>query len=290
MGQLDKSLGESEMSKVGMHSERCRLKQEVTTLSEALGKSKQALAEVQIQRGKLNNTIAKMAQEKGDLVREKISLSTEVTKLQEGLQLSEERLAALKVAKDRLEQKVQEVEKRLVLAELNQSSLEEANFMLQQEKHDLSIQNGQLGRKKEEDLSQLQSEKDLELHQAIVRAKSQESDLQGELQQVKATSEQEMKDLERVHTEKIATLTDRHSEIVSHLQGEIASLTKANRAEVERLTREKEGTVSHLEDEKALLADRISKLQKLFDEKCDESHYQHQHSSHIATEQKVYTL
>jgi len=114
--QLDKSIGQSEITKMDTQNERDRLKQEVSALSEALGKSKQALEEVQVQRGKLNDAIAKLAQEKGDLVREKVSLSGKVTQLQESLQVAKERLASLQVAKERLEQKVQELEKRVVLA------------------------------------------------------------------------------------------------------------------------------------------------------------------------------
>ena len=86
---LDKSINELEQAKGNAISDRDRVKLEAAALTEALGKSKQALAEVQIQRGKLNNIIAKMAQKKSELIREKVAMSTEMTKLQESLHVAE---------------------------------------------------------------------------------------------------------------------------------------------------------------------------------------------------------
>ncbi len=276
------------MSRQSVQTERDQLKQEVAILSEALGKTKQALAEVQIQRGKLNNTIVKMAQEKGNLVREKVSLATEITKTQEVLRISEERLSSFKVMKDRLDEKVQGLEKQLVLAELNQSSLEETNFALQQEKHNLSAQSDRLERKKEDELSRIQSEKDLKLHQALLQAKAREADLQSEIQRIRGAREEKVRKLEEAHSLKMSSLVEQHRETVSRLRGEIESLEKEQRAKAARLSREKEAVVSHLEEETAILAERASKLQKLLDERCVESHHQQQHASHIAAEQKVY--
>ena len=259
----------------------------MATLSEALGKSKQALAEVQIQRGKLNTTIAKMAQEKGDLIREKVNLGAEVTQLQESLRVSEERLASLKAEKERLEGKVDELEKRLVHAELNQSTLEEANLALQQDKHDLVLENDGLSRRKEEEMSQMQSEKGLKLQQTLVQVKTREGDFQDSIQKTELTGAARVRNLQAAHSLEVASLNEQHREVVVQLRSKIESLTEAQKTEVSRLLREKELAVSSLEDEKALLAEQISKLQKLFDEKCDESRYQLEHANHLATEQKV---
>ena len=244
---------------------------------------------MQIQRGKLNTTIAKMAQEKGDLIREKVNLGAEVTQLQESLRVSEERLASLKAVKERLEGKVDELEKRLVHAELNQSTLEEANLALQQEKHDLVLENDGLSRRKEEECSQMQSEKGLKLQQT---PKAREGDLQDSIQETESTGEARVRDLQVAHSLEVASLNEQHREVVVQLRSKIESLTKVQKAdlEVSRLLREKELAVSSLEDEKALLAEQISKLQKLFDEKCDESRYQLEHANHLATEQKVGAL
>jgi len=64
-------------------------------------------------------------------------------------------------------------------------------------------------------------------------------------------------------------------------------LSKAHQAETARFAHEKQFSISQLEDEKGLLVDRISKLERLLDEKCEESRSQHQHSIHLAAEQKV---
>ena len=262
----------------------------MATLSEALGKNKQALAEVQIQIGKLNNTLAKMAQGKGDLIHEKVSLGAEVTRLQDSLRVSEERLASLKVAKENLEGRVDELEKRLVHAELNQSTLKEANLALQQEKHDLALVNESLSQRKAEELSQMQSEKDLKLQQTLAQASTREGNLQDCIQKMKSTGEAQVRDLQEAHSLEVASLNEQHREEVAQLRGEIESLARAQKAETSRLLHEKELAVSSLEGEKGLLAEHVSKLQKLFDEKCSESRHQFEQANRLATEQKVGVL
>ena len=190
--------------------------------------------------------------------------------------------------KQRLEQNLQDLEKRVVLAELNQSSLEEANFVLQQEKHDLSVEKDMISRAKEEELIRMQNEKDLEFQHAVARAKSRENNLEITLQNQHEAAEQQMREVQETHTGEMTTLTNQHREVIAQLREEIKSLSRAHDAAIARLAREKDSVVASMEDEKSLLAEQISKLEILLDEKSDELRCQRQHSGHMAAEQKVH--
>lgn len=90
------------------------------------------------------------------------------------------------------------------------------------------------------------------------------------------------------HTGEMTTMTNQHREIIAQLREEIESLSRAHGAALARLAREKDSIVSSMEDEKSLLAEQISKLEILLDEKSDELRRQHQHASQMAAEQKVH--
>lgn len=287
---MAKSFEDAQGSRQEVQSERDHFKHEVVVLSEALGKTKQALAEVQIQRGKLNSTIAKMAQENGDLVREKVSLASELTRIQGDLRASEDQLSLLEVMKDRLEERVQGLEQELALAELNQSSLEESNLTLQQEKHSLSVESDRVGKQKEDQISRMQSENDLELHQSLLQAKAREVDLQGEIKRMREAAVEQVRKLEEGHSLEVSLLTEQHGAAVSRLKEEIDSLKRAHKAEAAQTSREKEAMLSHFEEEKAILGERASRLQQLLDERRVESHHQLLHTSHMAAKQKDYPI
>ena len=285
--ELDKSLGETELSRMDTQYERDHLKQAVAALTAALGKSKETMAEVQIQRGKLNNKIAKMAQDKADLVIAKVELGAEVVKLQESFRMSEERSSSLNVFKKRLEEKVVELENKQIQLDQTVSMLEEEKLTLLQEKHDIQVQKDNLDKEKESEISSLHTEKTLELKYAMVTAKTRENELKKALQQQKDVSQQELKQAKDVHAEEVTSLSQQHKEIASQLREELESVSKVHGAEVSRHQQEKGRVVSCLESDKAILNDRISKLQKMFDGKCEELHCRQHEAGQFAEEQKV---
>ena len=124
----------------------------------------------------------------------------------------------------------------------------------------------------------MQNEKDLELQHAIARAKSRENNLEIALQNQHEAAEWRMREVQETHTGEMTTMTNQHREVIAQLREEIESLSRAHDAEVARLAREKDSVVSSMEDEKSLLAEQISKLEILLDEKSDELRRQHQHS------------
>ena len=283
---LDSQLEVVRADKKDLFSECDKLKKENTNTVEALGKTKQCLADIQVQRGKLTATVAKMAQEKGELVRERVTLMSQLAQTEELLQGARDKVASLEASGNHLQERIKHLEGTLASAEQNQSMLMEANDSLRHEKQSLNLERSLYEQAKEDELHRIANKKEEQLQTALKDANHREGELQEQLELVRRQGEKRLLQLSSQHQAEVRSLVHQQKDVVDYLNNEIQSLTQSKQSEVERLALEKDANISKLEEEKSFLYERLSRLQKLHDEKCEETRHQQQQATQLLAEQR----
>lgn len=286
VSHLSKNLDKAEVLLREFKSDREHMSIEAAARSEALGTVKHTLAEVQIQRGKLNNTIAKMAQEKGDLICERVSSSAEIAKLRESIKVAEERSTSLASINERLVKNIEELKFKNTEVENIVEELEKSMFSLQQEKHVILTERDRMVREKDEDVGRRMNRKNVELQNALMTTKTVESELKADMQQAKMVAERKMSELLAVHRNEMTVQIEYQQEMEAQLKREIESLSKASKVESSRLVKQNEFAASQFEEDKAALSKRIEKLQRMFEDRCNEARGQYEQSNYLLAEQK----
>ena len=274
----------SEKRDLGVESDR--LKQEVASLTEALGKTKQCVAEMQIQRGKLTSTVAKVAQEKGELVREKLSLMTQLAQTEDMCQSSKDKVASLEASSAQLQQKNQQLNSALSTVEKNQSSLMEVNESLRHQKDSLTKEHQLYEQQKEEEIQHIVTKKEEELQKALIEARQRKMELESLVEQTQKEGARNLSELKSHHQSELRSLINQHQEIIQQLNGELEAANRSKQNELERMKMEQETSISKFSEEKSLVYERLARLQKMYDEKCEESRHQHHQTSQLIMEQR----
>ena len=283
---LRMNLDKAETLLQDIQSERDKLSHEAAIHSEALGMVNSALAAVQIQRGKLNNTIAKLAQEKGDLISENISSSADIARTKENLKLAEERCTSLASINERQVKDLEDLKCKNTEKENDVADLEKKILSLQMEKNKILSENKRVIRGKNEDASHRLDLKDAELQAAMMATKTVESELSAAIQQVQIVAEREMSEMTTVMRNEMKSQAEYHQKVVENLEEKIDSTSKARKVELSREIKLKELAAGQFEDEKEALNQRFEKIHKMYEDKCIEAHDQYEQSNRIVSEQR----
>lgn len=287
VGDLDFSLREMEISCSELLNERDNSRQEADSVSEALRKTKQALAEVQIQRGKLNNSLARTTQEKGELVQEKVRLSSETAHLKESLCSYQEQLAQLSTEKAKLQDGLEETMEDVLQARAQIESMQKAHLATLEDNHRKVKENTRALEHKEESLRSMQQSHMEEMKLAVAKAKNREADLESSIKALRFNHRKRLTETEHAFHRRLIEEKEDAKESIQQLKDEMASMGRKHRSEITHLTHDKELIVANMNSERELLQERVSNLQKLTVQKSKDLKEEKDRSYIVIAELKV---
>ena len=290
VGELDKNLHEMESMCGHLRREKDGLRQEATLLNDAFVKTRQTLSEVQIQRSKLNQSIAKIAQEKSQLVQDKVQLSSKIVHLEEALQSSHETNEILTADKEQWQLKVEELEAIVAAVHSEKNDLEKTNIALQEEKQIHLQDHTQMLEEMRKKMTQIQEKHENEMKEFGLVIQTKESEYHSCLSSLKTAHKLELVELTNSHNQEILLNESNYKEVVDTLKSEMVSLSKKHHEEMTKLSLDKQTIVGNLEKEKELLQEKLAYEQKIHKEKCNELEEKNQHMTISCSELKVYYL
>ena len=262
--ELTSILEEKEEHLMRTKSEVNQIKKESYNLSESLSKFKQALNEAQVQRAQMNCAITKLAQEKGDLLREKVSLRVQIGSLEDALKYLKKKEEIVGEEQRSLDQKLKEVEKRLMLEVLSQSSVKQLKSANSLEIYSLDVPY------EAEGLQQVErkTEGDISLRDELAQVRRKEQDLHLELESQCLQYDADLRKVNEAHDNAMSVLRRQHQAALESWRTENDALRSITHSQKEQqskmfaLLQEKDSTIDMLRRTANATKSEYEKLQR----------------------------
>ena len=200
----------------------------MAAMTDSLAQHRATVEEGKHQRSILNATVASLAQEKADVLREKVALEVHVGTLQDTTESLKRKLGLVTDERDTLQEKVKNLEKRVFLAELNQSVTSRDDGVARDTRSPNSSNTQQALPPLLLHSSDSQHEHLLKeyrpLCETLSHLRQRETELSDQLQLLQSQYEARLKAAREDHRQSIEKIRKRHDEVRAKWNGEIEEL------------------------------------------------------------------